>query len=137
MKKPDLIDTMRLPCAAFGKEPTRQVRVVASPQTTGETRMTFVSCMLPPGAVSEGHVHDGFDEYIQFQIGGACEIDGVSYNVPAQGVIHAKAGQKHECRNTSKTETLYLSCVFLPPLVPYAQYPELMEKTREHFEKST
>ena len=127
-----LIDTLQLPCAEFGNEKKREVRVIASPQTTGEDHMTFVSCTIPPGAVSEGHIHDDFDEYIQFQSEGECQIDEETFLVPAQAVVHARAGHRHECRNTSTDQTLYLSCVFLPPLVPYGPYPDLLERTRTY-----
>jgi len=135
MKQPRFIDTLRLPYAEFGAELKREVRVIASPQTTGESRMTLVSCVLPPGAVSENHVHDDYDEYIQFQTTGEVELDGVIQHVPAQGVIHVKAGLCHECRNTSGSKTLYLTCIFLPPLVPYGLYPDLMKRTKDQLQR--
>ena len=135
MDQPCLIDTLRLPHAEFGTEPKREVRVIASPQTTGESRMTFVSCMLPPGAISEKHAHADCDEYIQFQSAGEVELDGVVHQVPAQGVVHAKAGHPHECRNTGDSETLYLSCIFLPQLTPYGLYPDLMKRTKEQLQR--
>jgi quercetin dioxygenase-like cupin family protein len=124
------------PFAEFGEpEKTRQVRLVVSPETTGEERFSIVYTMVPPGAVSEGHVHADFDEYIFFDIGGKLILDGKSFDVPEKALVHAKAGQKHECINTSKDKTLGLFCVFSPPLKPYGKYPELITATKAYLEE--
>lgn len=129
----DIIKTTELPFAAFGEGITRQVRLVVSPETTGEKRMSLVHTTIPPGAKSEGHIHDDFDEYILFQDAGVAILDGVEHNVPAQGVVHARKGVWHECVNTSPEKTLILFCIFLPSLVPYGAYPELIRETRKYF----
>ena len=130
-----LYDTLRFPYEEFGEGVTRRVRLIASPQTTGEERVSLVYTVVPPGAISEGHVHAGFDEYIFFETPGEAVLDGNVLRVPAKAVLHAKAGVKHECRNISTKEDLRLFCVFVPPLEPYGKYPSLVEKTQAHLEK--
>lgn len=133
----DIIKTTELPFAAFGEVITRQVRLVVSPETTDEKRMSLVHVTIPPGAKSEGHIHDNFDEYILFQDAGAAILDGVKHDVPAQGVVHARSGVWHECINTSPDKTLMLFCVFVPSLVPYGAYPELIKETRKYFARES
>lgn len=123
--------TMEFPCEEFGEGIVREVRLLASPQTTGENRLSIVHTTIPAHAISEGHVHPDFDEYIYFNIAGKAILDGVEYAVPEKGMVHAKAGVKHECINTSEDETLALFCVFVPPLKPYGAYPALIEKTKK------
>ena len=52
------------PYTEFGEAPVRKVRLLISPQTTGEKRCSIVVSTVPPGGVSEGHTHAGSDEYI-------------------------------------------------------------------------
>ena len=125
-------NSMDFPYAEFGEEIKREVRLVISPQTTGETRLSLVLTTLPAGAVSEGHVHDDFDEYIYFDIGGKVLLDGLAADVPPQGIVHAKAGVNHECVNASESDTLHLVCVFVPPLKPYGKYGGLIEQTNAY-----
>ena len=47
-------------------------------------------------------------------------------------VIFAPRGLEHECRNTTKTETLKLFCVYIPPLKPSPLLEELINKTKEY-----
>ncbi len=123
---------MAFPPEKFGTDPIREVRLIVSPETTGEDAIRIVHCTLPPHAISEGHVHPDCDEYIYFDIGGVAELDGEEFPVPPMGLVHAKQGVKHECRNTSDTETLILYCVFTPAFKPYGAYPSLIEKTKEY-----
>ena len=58
------------------------MRLIVSPQTTGEERVSIVYTSVPPGAVSEGHIHEDFDEYIHFDIAGRVIVDGEAYEVP-------------------------------------------------------
>jgi len=129
-------NTLKFPFASFGEEgKTRQVRLIVSPETTGEQRLSIVFTSVPPGAVSEGHIHADFDEYIHFDIAGKVTLDGKSFDVPEKGLVHAKAGVKHECANISADKTLNLYCVFVPPLKPYGKYPELIENTKVYLEE--
>lgn len=123
------------PYAEFGENPVRKVRLLVSPQTTGEQRCSVVVSSVPPGGLSEGHVHNGSDEYIYFDIGGEFVIDRKHYKVKEKSVVLAPKGTKHECINTSKDEELTLLCFFLPPFEIYGKYPELIEKTKEYIEK--
>jgi quercetin dioxygenase-like cupin family protein len=119
------------PYAEFGQDPVRKVRLIASPGTTGEKRCGIVVTSVPPGGVSEGHVHAESDEYIYFDIGGLFRIDGREYPVKEKSFAFAQKGSVHECVNTSPDRELTLVCFFLPPFEPYGKYPELIEKTRE------
>lgn len=133
----NLFDIKSFPYQAFGEGASmREVRLVVSPQTTGEERLSIVHTTVPPLCMSQGHAHEGFDEYIYFDIGGEAVIDGDRLTVPPMGLVHARAGMVHECVNTSGNRTLTLFCVFVPPLQPYGPYPELIEKTNAYlFEK--
>lgn len=128
-----LFDIKSFPYQAFGEgSSTREVRLIVSPQTTGEERLSIVHTTVPPDCMSQGHTHAGFDEYIYFDIGGQAVIDGTRYDVPPMGLIHARAGEIHECINTNKEKALVLFCVFVPPLKPYGPYPVLIEKTNAY-----
>ena len=128
-----LIKIAELPCVPFGRDICREIRLVASPWTTGSD-ITIVHATLPPGSVSEGHSHPDADEYIHFDIGGSCEVDGVIYPVPPDSVIQARRGEWHEARNTSTDQVLTLYCVFCPAFRPYGAYPELIERTQAFFQ---
>ena len=126
-----LYDIKSFPYQAFGEgNSLREVRLVVSPQTTGEMRLSIVHTTIPPGCISQGHIHEGFDEYIYFDIGGQAIVNGTRYDVPPMGLVHAREGEIHECINSSLDKTLALLCVFVPPLEPYGPYPQLIEKTR-------
>jgi quercetin dioxygenase-like cupin family protein len=132
MVKDMVYDTMNFPFAEFGEGKTRKVRLIVSPETTGDEGLSLVYTTIPPGAVSEGHIHPDFDEYIFFDTGGRAILNGEVFEVPSKGLIRAKAGVKHECVNTSEDETLGLFCVFIPPLKPYGKYPLLIEETKKY-----
>ena len=127
-----LLNTMDFPYEEFGAGIMRLIRLIASPHTTGEGRLSLVYATIPPGAVSEGHVHPDFDEYIFFESAGRAVLDGENLEVPAKAVLHAKAGVKHECVNISADSDLGLFCVFVPPLKPYGKYDSLIEKTNAY-----
>src|SRR5664279_5281756 len=98
-------DTMSFPFAEFGKGILREVRIIVAPELSDENHISIVHTSIPAHAVSEGHIHEDFDEYILFVTTGEVIVDGVKYNVPAQGVVHIKAGLKHECININPTDT--------------------------------
>ena len=132
-KKKDMVyNTMEFPCEEFGEGIKRQVRLAVSPQTTGEQRISLVFTIIPPGAVSEGHIHSDCDEYIFFESAGRAILDGVEFEVPAKAVVHAKTGVKHECINISQQKNLNLFCVFTPPFEPYGLYNSLIPKTKSY-----
>lgn len=133
MKDITVYDCLDFPAEEFGgeNEVKRYVRLIASPQTTGEKRANIVHTTIPAGAVSEGHVHPDADEYIYFDVGGKAVLDDVEYDVPPKGMVHARAGVKHECVNTG-SGTLTLLCVFLPSFEPYGAYPRLIERTKKY-----
>lgn len=132
MKDPIIYDTNKFPAEKFGEGIVREVRLIAAPETTGEERIRIVKTTVPAGAVSEGHVHPDADEYIIFDIPGLVVLDGVEYEVPEGGMVHAVKGVNHECRNTDPVRTLTLWCIFVPAFKPYGKYPELIEKTKKY-----
>lgn len=132
MKDPMIYDCMDFPAESFGEGITRDIRLIASPETTGEERIRIVLASVPAGAVSEGHAHPDADEYIYFDIAGKAIMDGVEYDVPANGLVHAKQGVVHECVNIDPQKTLTLYCVFVPAFEPYGAYPALIEKTKQY-----
>jgi quercetin dioxygenase-like cupin family protein len=123
------------PFAEFGENPVRKIRLMVSPETTGEENCDIVMASLPPGAISEGHVHPESDEYIYFDIGGVARIDGEEYVVLPKSIVHAQKGSVHECVNTDTKKELTLVCVFVPPFEPYGKYPELIDKTKKMLEE--
>jgi quercetin dioxygenase-like cupin family protein len=129
-----IIEIARLPFARFGTEPCREIRLVASPWTTG-SGMVIVQAALPPGSLSDEHVHPDADEYIHFDIGGTCVIDGIHHQVAPGTVVLARKGERHECRNISPDLTLNLYCVFSPVFEPYGAYPDLIARTKEFMQK--
>ena len=126
-----IIPVASLPYVQFGQDPPRQIRLVASPWTTGSA-MVIVHCTLPPGGVSDEHAHPDADEYIHFDIAGACAVDGVVHPVQAGEVILVRRGERHEARNLSPDQVLTLYCVFSPAFQPYGGYPELIARTRAY-----
>jgi len=125
----------QFPFAEFGESPSRKVRLLVSPQTTGEQRCSVVICSVPPGGISEGHVHSESDEYIYFDIGGRFIVNGEEYEVKEKSMALAPKGTIHECINTVKDKELTLVCFFLPSFEPYGKYPELIEKTKDFIER--
>jgi quercetin dioxygenase-like cupin family protein len=123
------------PFAEFGENPTRLIRLLVSPQTTGEQRCSIVIGSIPPGGISEGHKHQESDEYIYFDIGGKFVINKEEYQVQEKSLAFAPKGSIHECVNTTKDRVLTLICFFLPAFEPYGKYPELIERTNEFIKK--
>ncbi|MDR3551716.1 MAG: hypothetical protein P4L75_01200 [Clostridia bacterium] len=130
----EVTDIYQLPAAECGTGIKRAIRLVASPETTGEERIMIVHVVVPPLGISEGHTHPYSSEYIMFSIPGKAVLDGKEFDVPRMGVVHAKPGVLHECRNTSDTEALELYCVFTPPFEPYGIYPDLIAKSNAHLQ---
>lgn len=135
MKDPIIYDCKDFPAEYFGEGIVREVRLIVSPETTGDERLRIVTATVPAGAVSEGHVHPDADEYIMFDIAGKVILDGVEHEVPAGGLVHAISGVKHECVNTHPEKTLNLFCVFVPAFKPYGAYPQLIEKTKAYLDE--
>lgn len=126
----NIIDIEKLPYSEFGSRITRKVRLVISPETTGEERLAIVKVNIPPGGISNGHMHNKSDEYIYFDNDGAVILNGVKHEVKKGSLVHAVKGVLHECINTSSEKELNLFCVFVPPFEPYGSYPELIERTK-------
>jgi uncharacterized cupin superfamily protein len=131
-----ILEIDKMPYVEFGRGIKRRVRIVVSPQTTGEDKVGIVYVNIPPGGKSEGHVHNDCDEYIKFDADGAVILDGVRQEVKKGSLIHAVKGVNHECVNTSSHGELNLFCVFVPPFEPYGSFPELIEKTKEYLKRN-
>jgi len=127
----NIFDIEKMPFNEFGSIIKRKVRIVISPETTGEGRVAMVHVNIPPGGISEGHIHYESDEYIYFDSDGAVILDGIRHEVKEHGLIHAVKGVTHECINTSDDKELNLFCVFVPPFQPYGSYPALIERTKD------
>jgi quercetin dioxygenase-like cupin family protein len=130
-----VFNLMDFPFAEFGENPTRLIRLLVSPETTGEQRCSIVIGSIPPGGISEGHIHKESDEYIYFDIGGKFIVDGQENEVKEKSLAFAPKGIVHECINITKDKILTLVCFFLPAFKPYGKYPELIEKTKEFIKK--
>lgn len=128
----NIFDIEKLPYSEFGSTITRKVRLVISPETTGEEKVAIVQVIIPPGGISEGHLHRESDEYILFDHDGAVILDGKRHEVAKGSLVHAVKGVMHECVNTSTSNELNLTCVFVPPFEPYGMYPELIKRTRDY-----
>jgi len=124
---------MELPSREFGQGRTRSVRLIASPQTTGEERISLVYVVIPPETGPEVHSHPDCDEYIFFESAGRAILDGEEIEVPAKAVLHAKAGVNHAGFNPGTNDELKLFCVFTPAFTPYGQFPPLIDETKTFF----
>lgn len=135
MKQRVVVNPYEYPCVTFGTDPVREVRLIFSPELEDPDQdIRIVHVIVPGGGISEGHSHPDADEYIMFDIGGEAVVDGVVYQVPAGGVVHARVNTVHECRNTDPEKTLTLYCVFHKAFAPYGKYPELIEATKKFIE---
>lgn len=130
----NILDIEKLPYSEFGTGKKRKIRLVVSPDTTGEDKVVIVHVTVPPGGISEGHIHTDCDEYIYFEGDGAVILNSERSEVKKGSLIHAVKGLMHECINTSPDKNLILLCIFVPPFKPYGPYPELINKTK-HFLK--
>ena len=126
----------KLPYTEFGSGITRKVRMVISPETTGEDKVVIVHVNIPPGGISDGHLHYESDEYILFDNDGAVVLGGMRHEVKKGTLVHAVKGVMHECINTSSDKELNLFCVFVPPFKPYGSYPELIERTKDFLKEN-
>ena len=131
----NIFDINKMPYAEFGSTIKRKVRLVISPDTTGEERVAIVQVNIPPGGISEGHLHLESDEYILFDNDGAIILDGKRHKVFKGSLIHAVKGMMHECVNTNSDKELNLTCIFVPPFEPYGLYPELIKKTKDFLQE--
>lgn len=120
--------------AEFGQDIKRKVRLVISPYTTGNEGLGIVHVTVRPNGISEGHIHEGSDEYIYFDNDGKCVIDSEECLVEKNSIVIAPMGRKHACINTSDTEELHLLCIFVPAFKPYGGYVELIEKTNQYLQ---
>jgi quercetin dioxygenase-like cupin family protein len=121
------------PCVRFGQDEKqkREVRMLISPDIGNHDGITMVTVVMPPGGLSEAHIHDDNDEFMYFDGPGYTVIDGERFEVPANSVVHAPKGSLHACGSTCD-RGINIICTFVPALKPYGSFFELIKKTREY-----
>ena len=118
------------PAAKADPPNIRFLKVIMCPELNGYKEATILFSHIPPGSTTGMHTHPG-DE-IMYVVGrGEGQVGDEVSELQTDSVIYAPKGIKHECRNTSETETLKLFCVFIPPLEPTPMMEELIEKTKK------
>ena len=119
-------------------EPPREryLQLISCPETTGYENATVLFSYIPPGSTNGLHTHPKSDEIIYCVGRGEVIIDGEKVEVETDSVIIAPMGVEHECRNTSKTETLKLFCVNIPPIELSELLVELAKETKKYLEES-
>ncbi|MDP3444737.1 MAG: hypothetical protein Q8T08_17915, partial [Ignavibacteria bacterium] len=84
----NIFNIKKQPYSEFGSGIKRKVRIVISPETTGEDRVEIVHVNIPPGGISDGHLHCESDEYIIFDNDGEVVLDGVRHEVKKDSLVH-------------------------------------------------
>jgi quercetin dioxygenase-like cupin family protein len=121
------------PCVHFGQDEKqkREVRMLISPDIGNHDSITLVTVVMPPGGLSDAHMHEDSDEFMYFDGPAFTVIDGVRTEVPAGSVVHAPKGTKHATGSLSDQD-INIICTFVPAIKPYGSYFELIEKTKEY-----
>ncbi len=119
-----IVDTRALPEYKVSGPYERSLRVVLDPRLGNYDKATVLLVTIEPGSTTGLHQHPS-DEIIYILSGRGVSIlvDGektVETEVREGHVVLARAGTKHETRNTG-TEPLRAYCVFIPP--PPAEGP--------------
>jgi quercetin dioxygenase-like cupin family protein len=127
-----VVDIRSLPFVDRDPPPCRHVRLPLSPSTTGDARFLVTHVILPPGGLSNGHVHEESDEIIYFTGPGRVQLGDEIYELAGESIVTAQRGVWHECVNTSGTQELTLLCFFLPPFAPFDVFGRLIEQTARH-----
>ena len=112
----------------------RQIRVVASPETTGD-KFAIIHVHCPAGTSSPGHIHDDYEEIVFFdrRYAGKVKINDDTYDVPAGGVFIARAGDWHQIVSVEGDSEM---CNVYLPLKDKSNMPaEVLEKTMEYLAK--
>lgn len=90
----------------------RQIRVVASPATTGD-KFAIVHVFVPMGTSSPGHIHPDFEEIMYFEKATKVKINDQIYDVPAGGTYIARRGEWHEVMSSEDGDNNCFN-VYLP-----------------------
>ncbi|MDP6043178.1 MAG: cupin domain-containing protein [Dehalococcoidales bacterium] len=128
-------NSWEFPVAKVAPPTERYLKLIASPETTSYEKATILSAHIPPGGATGSHSHPDSDE-IMYCVGrGECTMKGENREIETDTVIVAPMGVEHECRNTSKTETLKLFCVFLPAVKLSETLMAVVPETREYLQE--
>lgn len=121
------------PCVCFGQDASqkREVRMLISPEIGNSDKATIVTVVMPPGGLSDAHIHENSDEFMYFDGPAYTVIDGVRTEVPAGSVVHAPKGTLH-ANGSMSDKDINIICIFVPAIEPYGSYFELIEKTKEY-----
>ena len=111
----------------------RALKLIACPETTGYEKATVLFCHTAPESTSGMHKHQDCDEIMCCSSGhGECLMNGKKVKVQTDSVIIAPAGVEHELKNTSKTETIKLFCIYISPLELNPRLTDLAKETRKY-----
>lgn len=113
----------------------RFLKLISCPQTTGYERATVLFAHIPPKSTSGPHVHAECDEVMHIVGRGEIIIDEETVQLETDSVIIAPQGIKHECRNTSETETLKIFCVYIPPINHNDLLASLADRTKRYLQE--
>lgn len=112
---------------------TRFLKIIASPEINSCDKATVLFSHIPPGSTTGMHTHAS-DE-IMYVVGrGEAQLGEEIVELAPDSVIFAPKEVEHECRNTSKTETLKLFCIYIPPLKPSPLLQQLIDKTKSYLQ---
>jgi mannose-6-phosphate isomerase-like protein (cupin superfamily) len=108
---------------------SRSIRVALDPRLGNYDKATVTAVTIEPGGTTGLHQHTS-DEliYVVSGRGRATLVDGevkLERDVEGGYIIVARAGVKHETRNTGD-EPLKLYCVFIPPLPAEGYFAEAL-----------
>lgn len=125
-----IINTNEIPEYRVPKPYERSLRIVLDPRLGNYDKATVLSVTIEPGSTTGLHQHVS-DEliYVISGRGTSVLVDGdrtVEAEVREGYLVVAKAGVKHEMRNTGG-EPLRLYCVFIPPLPAEGYFGEALK----------
>jgi len=127
-----VFDGWEFPSSKADPPNERFLKLILSPELNGYKEATILFSHIPPGSSTGMHTHDANDE-IMYVVGrGEGQVGDEVAKLETDSVIYAPRGVTHECRNTTKTETLKLFCVFIPAIKPSALLEKLTETTKEY-----
>ena len=113
----------------------RNFRLVLAPELGNESRLTLIYVSLPPGKMSDYHMHEDNDELMYYLGNAESVIEGVKYNIKKNTVVIVQKGEKHQNINNNKRNTLNILCIFLPAIRPFGSLNELIKITKKYLSR--
>jgi len=129
-----LFNGWQFPGAKADPPRERFLKLISCPETTGYDKATVLFSHIPPGSGTGPHTHPDSDEIMFFTGRGEGTIGAEKFKLETDSVLVVPKGIEHECRNTS-SDTLKISCVYIPPLKLSPLLTELAAKTKNHLKK--